>query len=110
MTILRQPALEGIGDLATRESIQWILDYLSNQPLLSGQFQHFELEFNKIETNLKVPHSLGFQPLDVIQTSIIPASGIVTCNMARFTSTNLDVTTNGACVVRFFVGRYSNAQ
>jgi hypothetical protein len=72
---------------------------------LQGQFDHFALTISKAETNLKIPHSLGFQPKDIIQTSLTGA-GAITYNYATFTNQFIDITTTGACEVRFFGGTY----
>ena len=106
-SILRQPAVEGIEDLATRESIQWIFDFFKEQSFLRGNFQHMEFAFKKADTNVKVPHGLGFRPLDVIQTSIT-GTGSVTFNYTAFDATNIVISATNPCVVRFFVGRYQN--
>lgn len=105
--VLRQPAVEGITDLATRESIQWIFDFIKEQSFLRGNFQHMVFEFKKADTNVKLPHGLGFRPLDVIQTSLT-GLGVVTFNYALFDATNIVISATNPCVVRFFVGRYQN--
>lgn len=103
--VIRIPPYEQLQDPVARECFQWIVDFVRDVPLLQGNFRHLELEFNKAETNLKVPHNLGFKPEDIIQTSVTGA-GSVTFNYNKFDNTNLDITTSGACVVRFFAGRY----
>ena len=104
-TAFRRPPFDLIKDQYTREGFQYLYDYLQAQPLLQGEFQHFELTFDNAVTNEKVTHSLGFSPSDIIITSSIGA-GAVTFNYDEFTETTLDITTSGAVVVRFFGGRY----
>lgn len=111
MTVLiRIPPYERLIDPTARECFQWIIDYVQAVPLLQGNFEHFELEFNKAETNLFIPHRLGFLPLDIIQTSLTSPSGsaTITFKYDKFTTTNFCITTSAACAVRFFAGRYQS--
>jgi len=106
---LRKPLVELIEDENVRESLQWVYEYLSQIPLLGGQFTHFIVKFSAAVANEKIPHKLGFTPTDVIQTSIIGPGGVTaTFGYAQFDKTNLVITTSGACVIRFFAGRYEN--
>lgn len=103
--VIRIPPYERLQDPTTRECFQWIIDYVRGVSLLQGNFEHYEFEFNKAETELRIPHNLGFQPIDIIQTYKIGA-GNVTFIYEKFTTTNFCITTTGACTVRFFAGRY----
>ena len=102
---LRRSPLEQIEDPNLRDSLQWIVDYLLTLDLLGSNFKFFELTFTKAETALAVPHKLGFQPIDILQTSLTGA-GVPTFVYNSFTDKNFVITTTGACVVRFFAGRY----
>lgn len=101
---IRIPPYERLQDPVARECFQWIIDYVQQVPLLQGTFDHFELTFLKAETELLIPHNLGFMPQDIITTSTI--GGTVTFVYQKFTTTNLCITTSAATVVRFFAGRY----
>jgi len=106
MTVLvRRPLIDQIEDAATRESLQWMYDFVTTEATLISNFRHFSLEFNKAETALKIPHGLNFAPIDIIQTYKTGA-GAITFVYEKFDTTNLVITTTGACVVRFFAGRY----
>lgn len=94
-----------VQDPAVQDILQSIRDFLRDFPLFSGNWKFFELSFSQVEVNKKIPHNLGFQPKDIIQTSLT-GLGDVEWNYDDFDSTNLDVTVNGACVVRAFIGRY----
>ena len=100
--------VQNIGDLATREALLVVKQELETQPFLNGDWKFFEIEFGRAATAYEFRHGLGFQPKDIIQTSLI-GSGTITWNYADFDSTNLNITTSGACTVRFFVGRYEKA-
>lgn len=105
MNTPKRPLIDQIQDITVRESLQWMYDYLQALPLLSSNFEHFQKEFLKAETEVSIPHRLGFTPLDIIQTSLTGA-GAITFNYEKFSSTALVITTTGPCVVRFFAGRY----
>lgn len=93
-----------VEDAYARENFQRISDFFKIQNHLFN-FKHFEIVFNQAETNFLFRHGLGFVPKDVIQTSVVGA-GVLTWNYGLFDSQNLNITTTGACTVRFFVGTY----
>ena len=103
--LIRIPPYERLEDPTAKECFQWIIDYIRAVPLLQGNFSHFEMEFQKAETELLIPHNLGFQPLDAWVTYSVGA-GVLSFVYDKFTSKNLCVSTTGAVSVRFFAGRY----
>ena len=105
MTTLRRPLFEDIEDERVRESLQWIYEYLINQSLLTGNFQFLSVTVTAAVTSLLVPHNLGFAPKDIILTSVSNGQ-TATFIYGSFTSTNISLTTSGACTVRFFGGSY----
>lgn len=98
--------IEQIEDPIARENFQRLQDDSLKDALPKGQWKFFEIIITKAVTNLKYPHSLGFAPKDIIQTSL-KGAGALTWNYNLFDSTNLNITTTGACTVRVFVGHYS---
>lgn len=96
-----------IEDEYSRENFQRISDFFRVQNHLFN-FKHFEVEFPGAVTGFKFRHGLGFQPKDVIQTSLIGA-GSLTWNYTEFNKDTVSMTTTGACVVRFFLGTYKGA-
>lgn len=102
---LKRPLIDQIEDANVRQSLQWIYDYLKVIPLLLSNFSHFEKSFLKAETELRIPHKLGFVPVDIIPTHKTGV-GDVTFIYEKFDANNLVITTTGACVVRFFAGRH----
>lgn len=97
--------IEQVQDPISRENFLKVNQMVQADPFQKSNFKFFEITFTKAETNKKLPHSLGFLPKDIIQTSLIGA-GTVTWNYTLFDSTNLNITTSAACVVRAFIGRY----
>jgi hypothetical protein len=102
MTTLRRPAFDAIEDQPTREALQGIYDFLVLTPLLLGGYEHFVVTTLKAETNLKLPHSLGFQPKDIIQTAL--SGGTVTFHYDQFTTSYIVLSTSAPITVRFFGG------
>lgn len=98
--------IEKVEDPIARENFQRLQDDSLKDALPKGQWKFFEIVFTKAVTNFKYPHSLGFMPKDIIQTSL-KGAGSLTWNYNLFDSTNLNITTSGACTVRAFVGSYS---
>jgi hypothetical protein len=105
MGILPEFIYKDIHDRFIRENWKRLNLFLQEVTILKGQFEFFELTFDAAVTNDRVGHGLGFEPLDVIQTSITGA-GAITFNYSLFDGEFIDVTTTGACVVRCFIGRY----
>lgn len=103
--ILRRPNFERIEDQYAREGMQYIWEFLKDQPLLRGQWEQFELSFDAAVTNEKINHNLGFVPKDIIITKEDPL-GTVTFNFDDFTDQLFDITTTGAVTIRFYGGRY----
>lgn len=95
-----------VKDATLREVLQTVDENFQEDALSKADFAFFEITVTGAVTNKKIPHSLGFQPKDVIQTSKTGA-GSLTWNYDQFDVTNLDITTTGSCVVRAFIGRYS---
>lgn len=98
--------LNRVKDATLRDILQTVDDNFQEDAVGKADFKFFEIVVTGTVTNKKIPHSLGFLPKDVIQTSKTGA-GSLTWNYDQFDATNLDITTTGACVVRAFVGRYS---
>lgn len=88
-----------------RENFSRLKRLLTQQTLLKGEFKFLEITFTQAVTNFQYPHKLGFVPKDVIQTSLIGAN--LTWNYDLFTREFLDITTTGPCVVRAYIGTYS---
>jgi hypothetical protein len=97
--------LQEIDDAVVRENFERVKADVESHPFLRGSWRFIELEFTGAVTNYQHPHSLGFIPQDVIQTSLIGA-GSLTWNYSSFSRSHLNITTTGACTVRAFVGSY----
>lgn len=77
-TRLKLPLVEQIAEKNTRQSMEFMRDFLNADPMLRGQFQMFELTFDKFATGAtsaqvltqKLTHGLGFIPQDIIITKI----------------------------------------
>lgn len=105
---LRKPLVDLMNDENIRESFTWLYEFLTQIPLLNGDFEHFEYTIEQAVTDEKLPHKLGFTPKDIILTYVVPNTVTVTFDYENFDSQNLVVTTSGACTFRVFAGRYVN--
>jgi len=97
--------LKEIGDEYTRENFFRILKFLKNDTLAKAQFKFFEITFTDSVTNYRHRHALGFVPKDVLVTNVSDQESVI-FNYSDFTNQYLDITTSGACTVRFFAGTY----
>ena len=97
--------LKDIQDQYVRENFWRILKFFQKDPLLKGEWTFFDLKFDSAVTSRKIPHGLGFKPLDVIQTSLT-GPGTLTWEYDNFDTSYLVVTTSGPCKVRAFIGAY----
>jgi hypothetical protein len=94
-----------VKDEYARENFKRLNALLEESPLLKGEFKFFELVLTGAVTNLSLKHNLGFQPKDILQTSV--TEGVtVTWKYASFTPTDVVLTTSAACTIRVFIGRY----
>lgn len=104
--------LNNVIERVVRENFDRLRAFFVKETPLLG-FRHFEIKFTQSATNFKFPHNLGFQPKDVLQTSIIGAGSVV-FNYNLFTSTEMDITVTGSVTdalpttVRFFAGTYTS--
>lgn len=98
--------LDMTPDPVARRNFRLIEDQINGDTLLKGHFQFFKFVFTAAVTAMKIPHKLGFRPLDVILTSV-SAGATVTWAYDTFDATNVVITTSGACVVRCFLGAYA---
>ncbi len=97
--------LKNIKDQYVRENFKRINLFYQTFSLFKAGWQFFEITNADAYTNKKIPHGLGYKPLDVLQTSTI-GTGVLTFNFDKFDDKNLDITTTGACTVRCFIGTY----
>lgn len=97
--------IEEIPDPIVRDNFQRIEEWFRTLPLLKGTWRFIEINVDKAEANLKIPHRLRFKPTDVIMTSKT-GSGDVTWHYDLFDRTKIEITTTGPCVIRAFVGSH----
>lgn len=100
--------LKEVEDEVTRENFQRIEEYLRDESMLKGQFQHMVIAATDATPTFKIRHGLNFQPLDVIQTFQSDSAVTVTWNYTDFDREFLNLTVSGPVTIRAFVGRYRN--
>jgi hypothetical protein len=102
---VKELILKDIPDEYVRENFTRIKEEIDSQVMLKGKWAFFEITTTQAETSLEIPHGLGFEPKDVIQTNL--TSGVTwTWNYSSFTKTHLSITCSGAGTVRAFIGSY----
>ena len=101
-----QILIKEIQDIYMRTNMQNLSSYFQAQNQLLN-FKFFEIVYTQAVTNIKVPHGLKFVPQDIIMTKI-SGVGTVQFNTGLFDSTNMNITTTGACRLRFYIGTYWN--
>lgn len=96
--------IDEVKDDAAKENFQKLDAFLKDHPLTKNNWQIVEITFTTATANYSYPHQLGFQPLDVIQTSAIGA-GVVEWHNDDFTSSHVYLSTTDAVTVRALIGR-----
>lgn len=94
-----------ILDPAVRETFYRLQRSLEEQAILQGHWKFYEVEIDATVTKLPFKHNLPFVPQDVILLSIIGNYNMY-FNYVDFDSSNIYITTSGACRIRFLTGRY----
>lgn len=109
MSLLRLFKSE-ILDKYVRENFQRIENHAKDDLLGNNRFIFIEKELAlaTYPATFELPHTLGFQPKDVIQLSVSPDDTVVTWNTDSNTRTTYSVTIDQACTVRAFIGRYGD--
>jgi hypothetical protein len=97
--------LKDLTDPYVKENFFRIDKFFKKTPFFRTEMKFFEITFAKAYTNTTLAHGLGFKPTDLIQT-FLTGPGSLTWNYDLFDSTNLVVSTTGACKVRAFIGAY----
>lgn len=108
-TRLRLPLVEQIAEKNTRQSMEFMRDFLNEDPVLRGQFRMFEVTFDKFATGstsfqseaLTLNHGLGFIPNDIIMTKMVGTrlngtdiNSVLFFNFDAFTKETYSVTAN----------------
>ncbi len=98
--------LDDILDLSIRDSLKNMVSYMNENPILKGDWRFFTYKAKAAGT-FTVPHSLGYQPLDVLRLAVsAPDTALVTWQYDKFNVDTVTLTTNGPCTLRAFIGRY----
>lgn len=99
--------LKEIPDLIVRENFFRSKRELEAQQILSGFWHFFEVEFQHSGPLQPIKHNLSFIPQDIIILSVEGNHNLF-FNHENFDSTNVYITVEGPCRVRFFAGKYSD--
>lgn len=99
--------VDKIQDYSAQQCIIRLVAWLKANAQLAN-FNFYTITFTQAQTNFLFPHNLGFQPQDIVMTSLT-GTGTLTFNYSLFDSTNLNISTTGPCVVRFLAGTIQGA-
>jgi hypothetical protein len=98
--------LRDIKDLVVQENFKRLREFFFTEALLKCDLKFLEINIPAAITNYQYPHGLGFQPLDVLVLHNF-SNATVSFNFAKFTDTNIFITSNASTVLRILIGRYS---
>lgn len=93
-------------DKATAENFRLLEERLENN-LLFEDFQVYDALFKVAGTDVKLFHSLGFLPQDVLVTRNV-GNATVTFNYAKWTSTYIVASVSGPCTLRLLLGKFQD--
>ena len=97
-----------IEETHSQENFRRIQNSINGSPFSKLTAKFFEVTFGRTGATFPLTttfvHNLGFQPADVIATSVI--GGTVTWNYSLFNATTISVTVSAVTTVRFLLGRY----
>ena len=105
---LRRPNFEQIEDVWVREGMQYLYERLLAEAIISSRFSFFEYTFDGAVSDIQVRHNLGYIPKDIIVTGVNPQAGAFTYKAELSTTSTITVSTSAACVVRLFMGNYTD--
>jgi hypothetical protein len=97
-----------IEDPYLQQNFNAIGGQFSKIPFLKGDWSFLEFQIKTTGNNQKIPHTLPYQPKDIILLSAV--NGSITFNYGLFTPVYLDINatvTTSPMTVRVFVGRYT---
>jgi hypothetical protein len=89
----------------SQENFKRLQDFINGQPLMKGIFKFFEITYPAAASFEGFTHGLGFQPKDVIMTSVT-GGATVTWHYENFDSEKVYITTSTGTTIRVFIGRY----
>ena len=99
--------IKEIPEQNTRENFERIKREVEAQQILDGFWRFFEVEFPRGGTDIPIKHNLSFIPQDIIFLSVEGNYNFY-FNYNLFNASNIYITTQGACRVRFLAGSYKN--
>lgn len=96
-----------IVDQWIQENFRLMQQFFVDDAVSRCLFEFLEFEVPGVIANFKYPHSLGYQPKDVILMHNSENAGIV-FNYNKFNASSIDLTSTGpgATTLRLLLGRY----
>lgn len=106
--------LGGIQDVNVQDNMQKLQDNANAQPVTPQTMQAGEIFVTDNQTGIKISHTLGSVPLDVLITRLIaPSAAKLTLNYKNFTPTEISMDVTGLAAgetlsARLFFGTLPN--
>lgn len=107
MSLLPSLNINGVADPVAQRNFQNIQVFFQGLALTLLGLQFQEVDFTKAVSNVLIAHGLPQAPTDVMITRLT-GPGSVIFNFGLFDNTNLNISTSGACRVRFLYGNPLN--
>ncbi len=85
-----------------QENFQKLRQFISQNPLVNGNFKFYRIVVKNPSVNYKFFHDLGFVPRDVIITYI--SSGSVIPDYGKFTKESIEFNVSDECEIRMLLG------
>lgn len=108
LTLAANPSLfvAEIKDVFLQKNFEALREYFNAENQLYG-FKFAEVVFDRAVERQALPHGLGVIPQDILVTRIT-GTGKVSFLYGSFDSTNIYLSSDGPCRIRFFYGTYWN--
>lgn len=88
-----------------QENFQKLREFISKNPVLSGNFKFYEVTVTNASANYPIYHRLGFEPKDVIITYV--STGTASPVYSSFTKEKIELNVSTACSIRLLIGSMS---
>lgn len=97
-------SLSQIEDQATREALFRVQEQFRLNPILSGDWKLFDVEFTGALTSTPIKHNLSYIPVDVLVLFSTGNRSFV-FKHELFDRENIYLDTSGDCRIKFLAGR-----
>jgi hypothetical protein len=101
---------DNLQDPVARKNFSRIKIFLRDAPLLKAGFVFKEIQVGAAGVPLEFKHNLKFVPKDLIITSVIPSTAVVSFVYENFDDMFIRYSATAPCTIRCFVGTYGDGE